>query len=266
MSVEAAVRSAPATPAPTRKIMRERSASAYVAELIGTFFLVFVICAFLSLTSVSNPPLFSLESLGLIHAFVLAMLIYTLGASSGAHFNPAVTTALIMLRKIRPADGLIYIAAQLAGGIAGALICKAILLDEGAAVRYGATAVSDPLLQGSALGGLACELIGTFVLMWAIMGMAVNPLGERAFGGLVIGMTLGVAVMIFGPLTGAGFNPARSLGPALASGSFGDFWIYIVGPVAGAILAALAYVAIVMGNGRMQTVPGSPPRRQRTAN
>ena len=94
-------------------------------------------------------------------------------------------------------------------------------------------------------------MIGTFVLMWAIMGVLVNPRGSKEWGGWVVGATLGFAVMTFGPLTGAGFNPARSFGPALVAGHFGGadtFLIaYVLGPVIGALLAAWGYQALVLG-------------------
>ena len=101
-------------------------------------------------------------------------------------------------------------------------------------------------LNGKAFPGLIAETVGTFALMWAIMGTAVNPRGQRDWAGLVIGGTLGFAVMVMAPLTGARLNPARSFGPALVSGTWTDFWIYIVGPIVGAALAALAYDMIVI--------------------
>jgi glycerol uptake facilitator-like aquaporin len=78
------------------------------------------------------------------------------------------------------------------------------------------------------------------------MGVAVNPRGERAWAGWVIGIALGVAVMVFAPLDGAGFNPARSFGPAIVSGHWTDFWIYVVGPVVGALAAAFGYRTVVL--------------------
>ena len=216
---------------------------AYAAEFVGTFLLVFFICLIVSVASGLQVSDFAV--IGLVHVFVLSMLIYTLGGTSGAHFNPAVTVALAALREIRPIDAVIYIFLQLSGGIAGALLCKALLLDEGEVANYGATLVG-PFLSGKAFPGLIAEAMGTFVLMWAIMGTAVNPRGQREWAGLVIGGTLGFAVMAIGPLTGAGFNPARSFGPALVSGEWANFWIYVVGPLAGALLAAFAYQAIAI--------------------
>src|SRR5215210_3941986 len=223
-----------------------RGMAAYAAEGIGTFLLVFFICAVLS---VGNAGVLQLDiaGLGMLHALTLAVLVYALAASSGAHFNPAVTLAQLAIRQIGGRDALAYIVFQLAGGVLAALLVLLLFRDAGASVNYGATAVNAQVVPGgSPWLGLIAEAIGTFMLMWAVMAVAVNPRGEKHFAGLVIGGALGLAVMVFGPATGAGLNPARWLGPALASGSFPDFWIFIVGPIAGAILAAWTYRAVVI--------------------
>ena len=117
--------------------------------------------------------------------------------------------------------------------MAGALLTKALLLDEGAASNYGAVAVSD-VLDGKILPGMVVEALGTFFLVWAIIGVAVNPRATKEWAALAIGGALGMAVMVFGPLTGAGFNPARAFGPALVSGDWGGagefILVYMVAP------------------------------------
>jgi MIP family channel proteins len=225
--------------------VEERGPTAYAAEFLGTFLLVFFIASIVVVSSPNGVGATDFAVIGLVHAFVLAMLVYTLGGTSGAHFNPAVTFGLLTLRRISPFDAAVYWVVQLVGGVVAALVVKLLLLEPGRATGYGATAVS-PLLQGSALLGLLAEVIGTFVLMWAIMGTAVNPRGERAWAGLVIGIALGLGVMTLAPLSGAGFNPARWLGPAVVSGQFSDAWIYIVGPLLGALGAAQGYKALVL--------------------
>jgi MIP family channel proteins len=226
--------------------VEERGTPAYVAEFIGTFFLVLFICLVVSVNSPDGLQFTDFAVIGLVHVFILATLIYSLGGTSGAHFNPAVTAALAGLRKITPLDALIYWLVQLSGAVAAGLVTKLLLLDEGKGVNYGAATVSEKFLQGKALSGLLCEVIGTFVLMWAIMAVAVNPRGERSWAGFVIGMALGVAVLVFAPLDGAGFNPARWFGPAIVSGEFADWWVYILGPAIGALLAAFGYKALVL--------------------
>jgi MIP family channel proteins len=244
------------------RTIEERGTPAYVAEFLGTFLLVLFVCSVVSVNSEGGLQFTDFAVIGLVHVFVLALLVYSLGNTSGAHFNPAVTVALTALRKIAPLDALIYILVQLAGAVAGALVTKVLLDDEGDAVNYGATTVSEKFLQGKPLGGLLVEVIGTFVLMWAIMAFAVNPRGERNLAGLGIGMSLGLAVMVFAPLDGAGFNPARSFGPAIVSGEFADFWVYVVGPLIGALVAAFGYVYLVLdpqdrvAEAPIETLPG----------
>jgi aquaporin NIP len=221
-----------------------RGTPAFVAETIGTFLLVFFICGFISVASAGG---FDLAGLALAHAFALAVLVYALGGTSGAHFNPAVTFALWSIKKISTPNAIVYVICQCVGGILAALVVLLLFNDVGDAVNYGATAINGEIINnGSAWLGLIAEALGTFMLMWAIMGLAVNPRGEAPLAGLGIGAALGVAVMVFGPATGAGLNPARWLGPAVASGEFDDFWLFILGPMIGALAAAIAYRSFVL--------------------
>ena len=186
--------------------------------------------------------------IGLVHAFVLFMLIIAFGQVSGGHFNPAVTMAAAAMRRIDPVDAVVYILAQLSGAVLGALLVKGILLDEGRASDYGAVSISD--LIGGAFAGAVVEGLGTFLLVLAICAVAMNPRARQEWAPWAIGTTLGFAVMIFGPLTGGSFNPARWFGPALigdAFGSFSDVWPYVVGPLVGAILAVVVYRFVIAG-------------------
>lgn len=237
----------------------------YAAELLGTFALVFFVTMIVVLNTGDGIGVTDYAVIGLVHAFTLMLLIHSLGSTSGAHFNPAVTIALMVGRKIRPPDAAVYIVVQLLGAVLAAWLTKLLLDDEGAGSHYGMTSITEApeappaqpgvpapaatgpgFLDGKPLGGLVVELIGTFFLMWAIMAMLVNPRGERHWAGFVIGATLGLVVMVFAPLDGASFNPARTFGPALVSGEWSDIWVYVVGPVLGAILAYVAYTAIVL--------------------
>jgi MIP family channel proteins len=223
-----------------------RGATAYAGEGIGTFLLVFFICAVLSVGS-AGPLQLDIAGLGLLHALTLGVLVYALAATSGAHLNPAVTVGQLAVGQIRPRDAAAYIVFQLAGGVLAALLVMLLFHDAGASANYGATAIDANVIDGgSPWLGLIAEAAGTFMLMWAVMAIAVNPRGEKHFAGLVIGGALGLAVMVVGPATGAGLNPARWLGPALASGSYPDFWIFILGPVIGALIAAVGYRKLVL--------------------
>jgi glycerol uptake facilitator-like aquaporin len=162
---------------------------------------------------------------------------------------------MTVIREIKPIDAAIYIVVQLAGGTLGALLTKLILQNEGDPLNYGAVSISQGRLEGEIFwGGLGVEMIGTFFLLWAIVGVAVNPRSDRGWAALVIAGTLGMLVMVFGPLTGASFNPARAFGPALVSGEFGgfdDFVIpYVLAPLVGAILSALLYFRMVIVPGK----------------
>jgi len=234
--------------------LQDRGPAAYVAELLGTLFLVFFITAVVSLYVVpSTPqqptPFIDFSVIGLVHFLVLFVLVQTLVVVSGAHFNPAVTVAMTAVRQIKPPDALIYIVAQLAGGVGGALLTKALLLDEGRDVDYGAAVVSDRL-EGDWFPGMLAEALGAFFLMWAIIGVAVNPRGIKDWAGWAIGAVLGAAVMIFGPTSGGSFNPARAFGPALVSGEWENFLLtYTLGPVLGALVAALVYHFVFIAPG-----------------
>ena len=238
--------------------VQDRGPAAYIAEFIGTLFLVFFITAVVSLyvalpTRLNPVPFIDFSVIGLVHAFLLFALIQTLAVISGAHFNPAITVALTVLRQIKPPDALVYIVAQLAGAVAGALLTKSLLEDEGRAVHYGIVAVSARLNE-AILPGMVVEGIGTFFLVWVVVGVAVNPRATKEWAALAIGATLGMLVMVLGPLTGAGFNPARALGPAIVSGEFngtGDFvLVYVLAPVIGGVLGAVAYHYLVIAPGQ----------------
>jgi MIP family channel proteins len=241
--------------------VEQRSPAAYVAEFIGTFVLVFAITLAVSLFVNSAGTGSDWVLVGLVHFLVLFMLVQTLGSVSGAHLNPAITVALALLRKIRPNDAAVYILLQLAGGVAGALVVKFLLIDDLANQQnVGALALNHSLL-GSTFGGLIAEALGTFFLVWAVVAVAVNPRASRDWAGLVIGGALGLQVMIIGPLTGGGANPARWFGPALVASEWDDFWLYIIGPLAGGALAAIIYwYLFVEGPGVRAATPETGPK------
>jgi glycerol uptake facilitator protein len=240
--------------------VQDRGPAGYIAEFVGTLLLVFFITAVVSLyivpSSAQNPnPFIDYSVIGLVHAFLLFGLVQTLGLISGGHFNPAVTVAITLLRRISLIDATIYIVAQLAGAVAGALLTKALLLDEGKDVNYGTPSVSD-IISGDILPGMVVEALGTFFLVWVIIGVAVNPRALHEWAALSIGAALGMGVMVLAPLTGAGFNPARSFGPAIVSGAWGGadtfLLVYVLAPVIGAVVACVLYLAIIEAPGKRE--------------
>ena len=243
-------------------VIPARGPAAYVAEFIGTFALVlFITLAVSEFVAAPVPavqpggvavqPFIDWSVIGLVHVFALFFLIQTLAVVSGAHFNPAVTAAMAAVRQIRGIDAAIYVVLQLAGGVLGALVTKVILnnLENADKVNFGAPAVSDAL-DGKVGLGMLVEGLGAFFLVWAIVGVAVNPAAFREWAGLVIGATLGLAVFVGGALTGGSFNPARAFGPDLVSGEWDNFLlVYLLAPVIGGLLAAFTYM-------RMFILPG----------
>jgi MIP family channel proteins len=231
--------------------MERRDTSAYAAELVGTFVLVLFVALVLTVYSDAGVGYADMAVVGLVQAFVLMAIVATIGGTSGAHVNPAVTVALCAIRRITPVDAAIYVLVQLTGAVLAVLVVKLLVVDYRAeAVNFGAAGVAQRFLDGKAAAAFLGELLGTFALMWAYMGVAVNPSSDRAWAPLVIGATLGFVVMVLGPMTGAAVNPARAFGPALISGEFGGagtfLLAYVLGPVVGALAAAAAYSAIVL--------------------
>jgi MIP family channel proteins len=225
--------------------VQDRGLAAYIAELLGTLLLVFFITSVITLyvASGQNAQFGSdFAVVGLTHFLVLFSLIISIGVASGGHFNPAITAAFMALRRIDPIDGLVYILAQLSGGVLGALLTKALLLDEGKASDYGTPKVTD--LLGGPLQGAIVEGLGTFVLVMTVLAVALNP-EIRRWAALAIGGALAMAVMVLGPLSGGSFNPARWFGPALVGNSFTDAWVFIIGPLVGAAVATAVYKFVI---------------------
>jgi MIP family channel proteins len=233
--------------------VQERGLAAYLAELIGTLLLVFFITSVVVLfVSTGSQAQFGSDFavIGLVHAFLLFGLIVMFGVVSGGHFNPAVTLAAIVIKRIKPLDGVIYMLAQLSGAVLGALLTKGLLLDEGRATHYGAAEVSG-LLSGAFPGSIV-EGIGTFCLVLVILSAVYSEKSLKDWAPLAIGTTLGFIVMVGGPLTGGAFNPARWFGPALVGNDFGGFsgvWPYLAGPIVGALLAAAVYKFVLEPGG-----------------
>jgi glycerol uptake facilitator protein len=241
--------------------VQDRGLAAYIAELIGTLLLVFFITTVIVLyVATGQNAQFGSDFavVGLAHFLLLFGLIISVGVASGGHFNPAVTAAFIALRRIDPVDGLVYILAQLSGGVLGALLTKAFLLDEGRASDYGTPKVT--ALLGSASQGAMVEGIGAFVLVLTVLTVALNP-EIRRWAALAIGGVLAMAVMVLGPLSGGSFNPARWFGPALVGNEWGGVWPYLVGPIVGSLLAAAVFKFVLEAGGVAPTEPPEPVRK-----
>jgi aquaporin NIP len=203
------------------------------AEGLAAFALVFAGCGAVVANARSEGELGAV-GIALVFGLVIMVMVYATGHLSGAHINPAVTVAFTLTRRFPARDAVAYIAAQLAGAVIGALLLLAIWTGQPA--KLGATLPS--VGTGSAL---VYEVVLTAFLMFVIMAVATDTRAVGAAAAIAIGGTVGLDALCGGTVTGASMNPARSFGPALAAGEWSSFWIYVVGPVLGAALGALAY-------------------------
>ena len=201
------------------------------AEAIGTFALVFAGAGAIMVDAKTH----ALGHVGVAISFglVIMAMIYAVGHVSGAHFNPAVSFAFALSRHFPWRRVGTYWVAQLAGAIAAAAILRGSLGD---VAHVGAT-----LPSGSQGQAFLWELALTFFLMFVIMAVATDTRAVGEAAAIAIGGTVGLDAMFGGPVTGASMNPARSLGPALVSGDLHASWLYVMAPLAGAVLGALAY-------------------------
>lgn len=200
----------------------------WLAEFIGTAALVFVGAGAAAAGA-------GLVGVALAHGLMVAGLAYAYGAISGAHVNPAVTFAAALRGRIKWNGALTYWMAQLAGAAFGAGLLYVTF--GGASSGLGATL---PARSVTPLQAIVVEAGLTFLLANAVLHTAERK-SPSPFAGLAIGLTLTAAILMGGSLTGASLNPARTFGPALFTGGLDQFWLYVVGPFAGAGLAALAY-------------------------
>ena len=202
-------------------------------EGIGTFALVTAGCGAI-VTNATHSG--SLGSVGVSLAFglVIMVMIYAGGHLSGAHYNPSVTVAFTLARHFPMRDALAYVAAQLTGAITAALLLLAAWPSRPA--HLGAT-----LPSVSSVTALAYEIVLTAFLMFVITAVATDTRAVGAAAAIAIGGTVGLDALLGGPITGASMNPARSLGPALASGTWGQLWIYLLGPLIGAAIGVFGY-------------------------
>lgn len=213
---------------------------AWLAEAIATFGLVFfgplsVTMAVAAFGTGLNPESVIFISLG--HGAAIGIMIYTFGHVSGAHINPAVTIAMMATKNIDVKNGAAYIGAQIIGAIVAAFTHRAILPELGGEVKFGVQTGPSALLDQSAAAGFAVEALLTFFLLTTIFMAAVHRKAAAGMAGIAIGGMIFLLHLVGVPLTGASMNPARTLGPAIASGYWDFHWIYWAGPIVGGLIA-----------------------------
>jgi MIP family channel proteins len=207
-----------------------------VAEALAAFALVFTGCGAIVADARYGGALGTV-GVGLVFGLVIMVMVYATGHLSGAHINPSVTVAFTLTRHFPAREAVAYIGAQLAGATVAALVLLGVWTDKPA--HLGAT-----IPTVSAGSAFLYEAILTAFLMFVIMAVATDTRAVGAAAAIAIGGVIGLDALFGGPVTGASMNPARSFGPALVSGDWHDFWVYVAGPVVGAAAGALAYQVV----------------------
>jgi aquaporin Z len=218
----------------------ENTGRAAIGEFVGTFALIFFGAGAIIMTQGQD-----LVAIALAHGLAIGIMVSIMGSTTGGVFNPALQVGLWSTGKMASARSGVYIAAQLAGAVVAALLLRYYFPETAYdAVTGGIPAVAPGLALGKAA---LIEATTTFFLMWVVFGTAVDERGPFAkLAGLTIGLTITIDIFATGSLTGAAMNPARWFGPAVATGDYTNWWVWIIGPIAGAVIGAVAYSAVFL--------------------
>ena len=236
-----------------------------VAELIGTLLLVYFGAGAAAMTLMlvegeKTPNVFNIGigllgglgdwlAIGLAFGITVMAVIYMFGRVSGAHINPAVSIGLWAKGLFPTKDMVAYVVAQFIGALVGSILFATSVGPE--AITVGGLGATAPFYGISVWEALLAEIIGTFLLMTVIMGAAVDEKAPPGFAGLAIGLTVAGIITTIGNISGASINPARSFGPMIADLIFGGpnvvgvYWIYVAGPIIGAVIAVFLYSWLV---------------------
>lgn len=227
-----------------------------IGEFVGTFALVFIGAGSVVTDHLTKGAL-GLAGIAAAHALVLTIMVSAIAHISGAHFNPAVTAAVFIARRISATLAGLYILTQLAAAVIAALLLIAVFPPSAwQPVHLGTPALGNGVAFGT---GVVLEAIFTFFLVFAIFGIAIDARGPfKGIAGFGIGLAVGFDILMGGPLTGAAMNPARAFGPALVSGSWQDALVYWIGPLLGAAAAAGVYGYLLLPGA--STVDAGAPR------
>ncbi|XP_003616380.2 probable aquaporin NIP-type [Medicago truncatula] len=203
-----------------------------IAEIIGTYFVVFAGCGSVAVDKIYGSVTF--PGVCITWGLIVMVMSYSVGHISGGHFNPAVTITWTIFRRTSLKEAPLYIFAQLVGSTlaSGTL---SLMFDVTSKTYFGTVPV------GSNGQSLVVEIIISFLLMFVISAVSTDERAVNDFAGVAVGMTIMLNVFIAGPVSGGSMNPARSIGPALIVHVYKGLWIYVVGPIVGAIAGAIAY-------------------------
>ncbi len=205
----------------------------YVAEAIATFILIFVGTGSVVVNEVSGGQVTHV-GISLTWGLLVMAMVYAVGDTSGAHLNPAVTFGFWLAGRL-PARSIIpYVVSQLVGAISASLLVRSM---------FHASTLGGTTPSGSAWQSFVLEIVLTAILMFVVLGVASGPKEKGLLAGVAVGGVIAFEVLFAGPISGASMNPARSLAPALVGGSLGGIWVYLAGPLSGAVLGVLAHWA-----------------------
>ena len=233
----------------TPEDLNERTWRAVFAEFIATLLFIFIgggavvgVVGVIGRSPADDAG--ALVAIALAHGLAIAVLVAATAKLSGGHINPAVTFAAVITGRMKAGPGVLYVAAQLAGAVVGALLLDLVLVSsvEG---NLGAHALNDDALS-SDFAGLIVEIILTFVLVFTVFAVAMDPRGPANLARIAIGLAVLIDHFVGVPLTGASMNPARSFGPALVANAWDDHWVYWIGPLGGGALAGLVYYFVYL--------------------
>ncbi|KAI3995674.1 hypothetical protein MKX01_031447 [Papaver californicum] len=208
-----------------------------LAEMLGTFILMFSVCGIVATTQMTGGGEVGLLEYAVTAGLSIIVIIFSVGPISGAHVNPSITFAFALLGDFPWVRVPFYIVAQIVGSIFAAFVGKSV---------YGIQAyqvITRPQLHGRKMA-FWVEFFTTFVVMFLSASMSRKAHKVGHISGLVIGVAISLAVLISGPISGGSLNPARSIGPAIVAWRFEHLWLYIVAPTAGALVAALLFLLL----------------------
>ncbi|KAJ8775262.1 hypothetical protein K2173_020266 [Erythroxylum novogranatense] len=203
-----------------------------VAEVIATFLLVFVTCGSAAISGADESRIAKLGA-SIAGGLIVTVMIYAVGHISGAHMNPAVTTGFASVGRFPWKQVPLYAVAQLTGAIIASFTLKGLLHP---ITRLGTTAPS-----GTDVQALVMEIVVTFTMMFVTSAVATDNKAVGELAGLAVGSSVCITSILAGPVSGGSMNPARTLGPAIASEYYKGLWVYFIGPVIGTVLASWAY-------------------------
>ena len=228
-----------------------------LAELIGTFALIFIGAGAGAVIG-GGAGLPGIIAIAFAHGLTVMAFAFAYGPVSGGHFNPTVTVGVLLAGAMRTGEAAGYIVSQLVGGLLGALLLRVVL--GGTATGLGTPGLAHDLVLGATTltitpsAGFVIEAVLAFFLSTVVLSTAVAGRAGNV-APLAIGMTLTLNIIMGGALTGAAFNPARALGPMIATGNLSNAWLYVAAPIVGAVVAALVHTGLARLNQQVTAAP-----------